>query len=38
MNYIIDNLRQNEQPEMADRLETLRGVALAQTMAANWKK
>jgi len=38
MNYIIDNLRQNDQPEMADRLESLRGTALAQSMAANWKK
>ncbi len=38
MNYVIDNLRQNDQPDMADRLENLRGVALAQSMEANWKK
>ncbi len=38
MNYVIDNLRQNDQPDMADRLESLRGVALAQSMEANWKK
>jgi len=38
MNYIVDNLRQNNQPELADRLENLRGVALGESMAANWKK
>jgi hypothetical protein len=38
MNYIVDNLRQNSQPELADRLEDLRGVALGESMAANWKK
>lgn len=37
MNYIVDNLRQNGQPDLADRLENLRGIALGESMAANWK-
>jgi hypothetical protein len=38
MNYIEENLRRSGQTEMADRLERLRGVALGESMAANWKK
>lgn len=38
MNYIEENLRQSGQEEMAGRLEKLRGVALGESMAANWKK
>ncbi len=38
MTYFAENLRQNKQPELADRLDTLRGVALGELMAANWKR
>jgi hypothetical protein len=38
MTYLIENLRQQGQPQLAERLETLRGVALSEQMAAKWKK
>jgi hypothetical protein len=38
MNYIVESLRQQGQPELADRLEKLRGAALSELMATNWKK
>jgi len=38
MTYITENLRQNGQAPLADRLENLRGVAMGELMAANWKK
>jgi hypothetical protein len=38
MTYIADSLRQNGQTARAERLETLRGVAVGELMAANWKK
>jgi hypothetical protein len=38
MNYIEENLRRNHQDDLADRVDVLRGVALGETMAANWKK
>jgi len=38
MNYVIENLRQNKQAALADRLEKLHGIALGELMAANWKK
>jgi hypothetical protein len=38
MTYLVENLRQQAQPEAADRLDALRGVALGELMAANWKK
>lgn len=38
MTYFAENLRQNRQPELADRLDTLRGVAMGKLMASNWKK
>lgn len=38
MLQLVENLRQNGQPEAAERLDTLRGVALGELMTANWKK
>jgi hypothetical protein len=38
MTYLVENLRQSGQPEAAERLDRLRGVALGELMAANWKK
>ena len=38
MTYLVENLRQGGQPEAAERLDRLRGVALGELMAANWKK
>ena len=38
MNYIEDNLRRSNQADLADRVDVLRGVALGETMAANFKK
>ncbi len=38
MTYIVNSLRQNSQPQLADRLEQLQGVAIGQLMDANWKK
>lgn len=38
MTYLVDNLRQQGQPQLAERLETLRGVALSEQMASKWKK
>ncbi len=38
LNYLIDNLRESGRPEVADRLDRLRGVVLGEMMAANWKK
>jgi hypothetical protein len=38
MNYLVDNLRQQGQPQLAERVEALRGVALSEQMAAKWKK
>jgi hypothetical protein len=38
MTYIAENLRQNGQVQVADRLEKLRQMALGELMAANWKK
>ena len=38
MTYFAENMRQNKQPELAERLDTLRGVALGEFMAANWKR
>jgi hypothetical protein len=38
LNYLIDSLRESGRPEVADRLDHLRGVALSELMAANWKK
>jgi hypothetical protein len=38
MLYLAENLRQQGQHQMADRLDHLRGVAMGELMAANWKK
>lgn len=38
MTYLVENLRQQGQPQLADRVEALRGVALSEQMAAKWKK
>jgi len=38
MAYVVENLRQNGQAQLGDRLEKLRGLALGELMAANWKK
>ena len=38
MTYLVENLRQGSQPEAAERLDRLRGVALGELMTANWKK
>jgi hypothetical protein len=38
MLQLAENLRQQGQPEMAGRLDNLRGVAVGELMAANWKK
>lgn len=38
MTYLVENLRQSGQPEAAERLDRLRGVAMGELMAANWKK
>ncbi|MGH2522921.1 MAG: CpXC domain-containing protein [Anaerolineales bacterium] len=39
MNYISESLRQEQgQPQLADRLDKLRDLALGEVMAANWKK
>jgi hypothetical protein len=38
MTYIAENLRQNSQAQIAERLEKLRGVAMGELMTANWKK
>ena len=38
MSYIAQSLRQNGQPQLAERLEQLQTVAVGELMAANWKK
>lgn len=38
MTYLVENLRQSGQPEAAERLDRLRGVAVGELMTANWKK
>ena len=38
MNYITQSLRQNSQPQLAERLEKLQTVAIGELMAANWRK
>jgi len=37
MNYVGESLRQGGQNDLADRLERLRGVAVAELMRANWQ-
>src|SRR5579859_469960 len=37
MNYVGESLRQGGQTDLADRLERLRGVAVAELMRANWQ-
>jgi hypothetical protein len=38
MLYLAENLRQGDQPQLADRLDKLRDAALGELMAANWRK
>jgi len=38
MNYVGESLRQGGQNDLADRLERLRGVAVAELMRANWQR
>jgi hypothetical protein len=37
MTYIVESLRQNNQPQLAERLEKLQNVAIGELMTANWK-
>jgi hypothetical protein len=38
MGYIADSLRQNDQADLADRVDKLRASALGRLMKANWRK
>jgi hypothetical protein len=38
MTQIIESLRQNDQPDTAERLEKLQGFAMEKLMETNWRK